>query len=79
MSALVTVHLFLDVTSDADACDLVNEILRVQQRPFTAGSGLIDYAVSVDQVDDLPIPDDYQESDWLRSDQLTDGDWHGQT
>lgn len=54
----ITVELLLDVEDDAEACDAMNEILREQQRIYTASSCLLDY-----QIVTHPEPTDGSEFD----------------
>jgi hypothetical protein len=64
----IQVTLLLDVTSDSEACDAANEILREQQRSFQDPVGLdncsalIDYAVGDVEHVDLD-PSTYEEGD----------------
>ena len=65
MPYIVCVRLLLDVDSEAAAFDGTNEILRGQQRAFSEGSCLVDYAV--DAATEKPnvdvSPDVYEEGE----------------
>ena len=61
----LNVTLLLDVESEDEAFDAMNEILREQQRSFSSSSCLIDYAVNGDPVDAGPLPRDYEEGDYF--------------
>ena len=59
---IATVRLLLDVKSDAEAADAVNELLREEQRDFAPASCLIDYAQEPHFADYEP-PAEYQEGE----------------
>lgn len=56
MAKIVTVELLIDVETEAEAFDAVNEILRGQQRSYEPGSTLIDYLIDGDTEDyEMPV------------------------
>lgn len=63
MGYLVKVALALDVDSDAEAYDAVNEILRGQQRDFSSDSCLLDYSIDDDVEVELDASN-YEEGDF---------------
>lgn len=60
-----TITLALDVNSEAEVCDAVNEILREQQRSFTPTSCLLDYQIDKSDLESVKPIDvaDYTEGD----------------
>jgi hypothetical protein len=58
-----TIRLLLDVESDAEAADAINEILREEQRDFAPASCLIDYAQEPQFADYDPPADSYEEGE----------------
>ncbi|QOX80804.1 hypothetical protein FY034_17420 (plasmid) [Trichlorobacter lovleyi] len=70
MAYLVKITLALDVDSDAEAADAVNEILREQQRSFTPTSCLLDYSNDGGTEVELDV-ENYEEGDFLNTDDIT--------
>ncbi len=64
---LVTVTLALDVTSEEEAYDAVNEILREHQRHFAPGSSLLDYAIGKQKVTETVEVEGYEEGEMLEA------------
>jgi hypothetical protein len=61
-----TIRLLLEVESDAEAADAINEILREEQRDFAPASCLIDYAQEPHFADYDP-PAEYEEGEAFRT------------